>query len=102
MIEIDDLDWNWLKTDMVAAIEPMDDRGYEIASEAHKLPMGKVLDVFCRSLRDFAVLKPSAQVKPKGPPGCKMVGTVKGTKLWAGDCVASEPTGSAPPPEGEK
>jgi hypothetical protein len=45
--------------------------------------------------------KPSAQVKPKGPPGCKMVGTVKGTKLWAGDCVASEPTGSAPP-EGEK
>jgi hypothetical protein len=27
---------------------------------------------------------------------------VKGTKLWAGECVASEPTGSAPPPEGEK
>ena len=45
--------------------------------------------------------KPPAQVKPKGPPGCKMVGTVRGTKLWAGDCVASEPTGSAAP-EGEK
>jgi hypothetical protein len=45
--------------------------------------------------------KPLAQVKPKGPPGCKMVGTVRGTKLWAGDCVASEPTGSAAP-EGEK
>jgi len=25
-----------------------------------------------------------------------MVGTVKGTKLWAGECVASEPTGSVP------
>jgi hypothetical protein len=30
-----------------------------------------------------------------------MVGTVKGTKLWAGECVASEPTGSVAP-EGEK
>jgi hypothetical protein len=48
--------------------------------------------------------KPMVQVKPKGPAGCKMVGTVKGTKLWAGDCVASEtsePAGSAPP-AGEK
>jgi hypothetical protein len=33
--------------------------------------------------------KPLAQVKPKEPMGCKLVGTVKGTKLWAGDCVAS-------------
>ncbi len=46
--------------------------------------------------------KPIVQVKPKGPPGCKMVETVKGTKLWAGECVASEPTGSVTPPEGEK
>ena len=45
--------------------------------------------------------KPLAQVKPKGPVGCKMVGTVKGTKLWAGECVASEPAGSVAP-EGEK
>jgi hypothetical protein len=48
--------------------------------------------------------KPIVQVKPKGPAGCKMVGTVKGTKLWAGECVASEPSepaGSAPP-AGEK
>ncbi|THD54378.1 MAG: hypothetical protein E8A46_08720 [Bradyrhizobium sp.] len=43
--------------------------------------------------------KPIVQVKPKGPAGCKMVGTVKGTKLWAGECVASEPTA---PPAGEK
>ena len=26
-------------------------------------------------------------VKPKEPMGCKFVGTVKGTKLWAGDCA---------------
>jgi hypothetical protein len=44
--------------------------------------------------------KPMVQVKPKGPIGCKMVGTVKGTKLWAGECVASEQTGAVP--EGEK
>ena len=38
--------------------------------------------------------KPPAQVKPKEPVGCKLVGTVKGTKLWAGDCVASELRGT--------
>jgi hypothetical protein len=39
--------------------------------------------------------KPLTQVKPKEPAGCKFVGTVKGTKLWAGDCTASELRGSA-------
>jgi hypothetical protein len=34
--------------------------------------------------------KPLVQVKPSAPAGCKFVGTVKGTKLWAGDCIASE------------
>jgi hypothetical protein len=44
--------------------------------------------------------KPLAQVKPKEPLGCKLVGTVKGTKLWAGDCVASsELRGAAPATE---
>jgi hypothetical protein len=38
--------------------------------------------------------KPLVQVKPKEPTGCKLVGTVRGTKLWAGDCVASELRGS--------
>ena len=38
--------------------------------------------------------KPLAQIKPKEPMGCKLVGTVKGTKLWAGDCVGSELRGS--------
>jgi hypothetical protein len=33
--------------------------------------------------------KPLVQLKPKEPMGCKLVGTVRGTKLWAGDCVAA-------------
>ena len=28
------------------------------------------------------------------PTGCKLVGTVKGTKLWAGDCGPSELRGA--------
>jgi len=50
--------------------------------------------------------KPQVQVKPKEPSGCKLVGTVRGTKLWAGDCVGVEllkgpietPPEQAPPP----
>ena len=38
--------------------------------------------------------KPLVQVRPKGPMGCKLVGTVKGTKLWAGDCVGLELRGA--------
>jgi hypothetical protein len=34
--------------------------------------------------------KALVQVTPKAPMGCKFVGTVRGTKLWAGDCVGSE------------
>ena len=33
-------------------------------------------------------------VKPKEAMGCKFVGTVKGTKLWAGDCMGPELRGS--------
>ena len=41
--------------------------------------------------------KSPAQAKPKEPMGCKLVGTVKGAKLWAGDCVAaSELRGAVP------
>jgi hypothetical protein len=44
--------------------------------------------------------KPVHQVKPKEPMGCKLVGTVRGTKLWAGDCVASSDLrGGAPTDE---
>jgi hypothetical protein len=43
--------------------------------------------------------KPLVQVRPKEPMGCKLVGTVRGTKLWAGDCVGSELKGSTPTTE---
>ena len=51
------------------------------------------LVAICLSASAFAQApapKPPAQVKPKEPMGCKFVGTVRGTKLWAGDCVSSE------------
>ena len=35
----------------------------------------------------FAQSAPPKQAKPQAPVGCKLVGTVKGTKLWAGDCA---------------
>jgi hypothetical protein len=41
--------------------------------------------------------KPLKQVKPSAPMGCKLVGTVKGTKLWAGDCVAAPELRGATP-----
>ena len=31
------------------------------------------------------------KAKPKQSSECRPVGTVKGTKLWAGNCVAPEP-----------
>ena len=43
--------------------------------------------------------KPSAQAKPKEPMGCKLVGAVKGAKLWAGDCVAASELRGAVPAE---
>ena len=40
--------------------------------------------------------KALVQLKPKEPMGCKLVGTVRGTKLWAGDCTGpAELRGSA-------
>ena len=43
--------------------------------------------------------KPSALAKPKEPMGCKLVGAVKGAKLWAGDCVAASELRGAVPAE---
>jgi hypothetical protein len=44
--------------------------------------------------------RPIVQAKPSTPMGCKLVGTVKGTKIWAGDCVgASELRGAMPAEE---
>jgi hypothetical protein len=44
--------------------------------------------------------KPLKQTSPSAPMGCKLVGTVKGTKIWAGDCAAApELRGTAPTAE---
>ena len=34
--------------------------------------------------------KPIVQAKPSTPMGCKLVGTVRGTKVWAGECTSVE------------
>jgi hypothetical protein len=45
--------------------------------------------------------KPMAQQKLQTPMGCKLVGTVKGTKIWAGDCAdAAGLRGAVPGAEG--
>jgi hypothetical protein len=44
---------------------------------------------------------PSVQTKSKQAADCKLVGTVRGTKLWAGDCTAPDQLrGSLPAAEG--
>jgi hypothetical protein len=60
-----------------------------------------ILVAICFSATAFAQSAPPkvgnkslVQVKPKEPVGCKLVGTVRGTKLWAGDCIGSELRGS--------
>ena len=41
--------------------------------------------------------KSTTRMKPKAPVGCTLVGTVKGTKLWAGDCAAPDQLRSSVP-----
>ena len=55
--------------------------------------------VFAQSAPPKVGNKPVVRVKQKEPMGCKLVGTVRGTKLWAGDCVGPELGGSATPTE---
>jgi hypothetical protein len=42
--------------------------------------------------------KPVKEVKPAAPMSCKLVGTVRGTKLWAGECAAAQNFAVQPPP----
>jgi len=62
-----------------------------------------ILAAICISANAFAQdATPKAgtkQAKPKEPMGCKFVGTVKGTKLWAGDCMGPELRGAVSPTE---
>ena len=60
-----------------------------------------ILVAICFSASAFAQSAPPkignkrlVQVKPKEPMGCKLIGTVRRTKLWDGDCVGSELKGS--------
>jgi hypothetical protein len=59
---------------------------------------------FAQSAQSTVAAKPPMHAKPQAPVGCKLVGTVKGTKLWAGDCMdaaalrGAEPTAETTPP----
>ncbi len=53
---------------------------------------------FAQAAPPKAAKRPPIHVRPQTPMGCKLVGTVRGTKLWAGDCAASEAAPVAPPP----
>jgi hypothetical protein len=48
----------WITAEMIGALEPMCDKGYEIVREAQKLGP-KALDVFADVFSTFAVLNPS-------------------------------------------
>ena len=80
-----------------------------------KVPIGLIIlllttSAYAQSAQPNGTAKPPAKAKPQAPAGCKFVGTVKGTKLWAGDCAdaaglrGSDPTslpdqaGAAIPP----
>ena len=43
--------------------------------------------------------KSLVRVKSKTPTGCTFIGTVRGAKLWAGDCTAPDQLRSSVPSE---
>lgn len=53
---------------------------------------------FAQAAPPKAAKRPPVQVRPQAPMGCKLVGTVRGTKIWAGDCIAAAPAAETPPP----
>lgn len=65
------------------------------------------LAAICLSATAFAQSPPPVPSKKpalapaasKAPMGCKLVGAVKGTKLWAGDCTDAAELRGAPAPE---
>jgi hypothetical protein len=50
---------SWLTPAMMAALEPMDDKGEEIAAEIRKVGPMKALDVYADTFVAFASLNPS-------------------------------------------
>jgi hypothetical protein len=62
--------------------------------------LGVTTGAFAQSPPKVAKSRP-VQLKPRAPMGCKLVGTVRGAKIWAGDCIAAElppEITQAPPP----
>jgi hypothetical protein len=54
------------------------------------------------ALAQTEAAKSPRQIKPQAQMGCRLVGTVRGTKLWAGDCApAAELRGATPAEEPE-
>lgn len=58
--------------------------------------IGFSVSAFAQTVAPKVGGKPLKQVKPSAPMGCKLVGTVKGTKLWAGDCGTASSAETAP------
>jgi hypothetical protein len=52
-----------------------------------------------RAKRPTVSAKPFVQSKARAPLGCKLVGMVKGTKLWAGECTATPELRTGTPSE---
>ncbi|TFV29547.1 MULTISPECIES: hypothetical protein [Bradyrhizobium] len=52
---------------------------------------------FAQAAPPRAAKMPSTHVKSQAPLGCKLVGTVRGAKIWAGDCVAATPVDTPAP-----
>jgi hypothetical protein len=50
---------SWLTAEMIAAVEPICDKGYEMVREAQKLGGHKALDAYAEFFSTFAVLNPS-------------------------------------------
>jgi hypothetical protein len=61
MTKNDGTSWgnSWLTDEMIAAVEPMPNRGEEIAAEIRKLDPLKALDVYASYFTTFAKLNPS-------------------------------------------
>ena len=53
------------------------------------LVIGSIGSAFAQTAPN-AAKKSSAHAKSQPVVGCKLVGTVRGTKLWAGDCAAPD------------
>jgi hypothetical protein len=53
---------------------------------------------FAQAAPPKAAKRPPVQVRSQAPMGCKLVGTVRGIKIWAGDCIASAPAAETPMP----